>query len=246
VCKCETEWCEINTCLSSSTQPLFFVIFIHPLPSLKNSLNDGSVLTHLVSHSLTYCPPLAGNFIGKGGAHADGTKSSGDKVHHISPLKLLATIIYSSSSELPSIWSLLSLCSSFQRADTLTIFLAVIPYLLLFEPSVFPHSLISCTFLYPFTFSLTLQGSGLASYVASLIDTTLTWNDIAWLRFVIALVILTSLYLTRISTSVLFLCQFIYFVKNVSRPAIFTSHSSTWTIILMLPPLLDMTERTQQ
>ena len=48
---------------------------------------------------------LTGNFIGKGGAHADGTKSSGDK------------------------------------------------------------------------------GSGLASYVASLIDTTLTWNDIAWLRF---------------------------------------------------------------
>ena len=24
--------------------------------------------------------PIAGNFIGKGGAHADGTKSSGDKV----------------------------------------------------------------------------------------------------------------------------------------------------------------------
>jgi isopentenyl diphosphate isomerase/L-lactate dehydrogenase-like FMN-dependent dehydrogenase len=26
------------------------------------------------------------------------------------------------------------------------------------------------------------QGSGLASYVASLIDRTLTWKDIAWLR----------------------------------------------------------------
>ena len=35
-------------------------------------------------------------------------------------------------------------------------------------------------------FFTVLQGSGLASYVASLIDTTLTWNDIAWLRFVIA------------------------------------------------------------
>ena len=59
---------------------------------------------HPVSHSLPSFPPLAGNFIGKGGAHADGTKSSGDKVHNISPLKLLATIIYSSFFELSSIW----------------------------------------------------------------------------------------------------------------------------------------------
>ena len=92
---------------------------------------------HLVSPSLLKRPPLTGNFIGKGGAHADGTKSSGDKVHHISPLKLLATIIYSSFFEFSTIRSLLSLSSTLERADTSTIFLTIIPYLLFFKPPYF-------------------------------------------------------------------------------------------------------------
>ena len=39
----------------------------------------------------------------------------------------------------------------------------------------FPNHIPALTFV--------AQGSGLASYVASLIDTTLTWSDIAWLRW---------------------------------------------------------------
>ena len=197
---------------------------------------------YLASHSLNSCLQLTGNFIGKGGAHADGTKSSGDKVQHISRSSLHLTCIRYS---LNIFWRAICL------ATTISIFHHSnehIPFYHSLNPPYF-RTLSSHPSSKSFSFNFSFQGSGLASYVASLIDTTLTWNDIAWLRFVTVYVIfipLLFLLLITVSSPLFVPSYSLTPPKNLSRPAISTSHLSTWTLTLILSSFLDMTERTQQ
>ena len=96
-------WYQHNLSLffSSTTKPKH-ILWLYPLPSSRSCFTIWSVCRNPILLPLLLCSLLIGNFIGKGGAHADGTKSSGDKVP-LSPVAYAAVHTTNSFTVLPTL-----------------------------------------------------------------------------------------------------------------------------------------------